>query len=124
MDVTALAAVPAELQSDLHFRHQPAAHTFCSPYPILSIWEFCQSPEPEGELDLDAPGECVLFARPRFDVVMRRVSAGEYGFLQSLYHGETFELATRAALQAEPAFDAAGNFARLVQEEILTGFYL
>jgi len=124
MDVTALAAVPAELQPELHFRHQPTARAYCSPYPILSIWEFCQSPEPEGELDLEAPGECVLFVRPRLDVLMRRVSAGEYKFLQSLCHGETFEMAAQAALQAEPAFDVAGNFAKLVQEEILTGFYL
>ena len=124
MDLAALAAVPAELQPELHFRHQPAARAYCSPYPILSIWEFCQAAEPEGELDLDAPGECVLFTRPQFEVVMRRVSAGEYKFLQSLCHGEAFETAARAALQAEPAFDVAGNFAKLVREEVLTGFYL
>lgn len=124
MDLAALAAVPAELQPELHFRHQPTARAFCSPHPILSIWEFCQSAEPEGELDLDAPGECVLFARPRLDVVMRRVSLGEYAFLQGICHGVNFETAAQAALQAEPAFDVARNFAKLVQEEILTGFYL
>ena len=124
MDVTALAAVPAELQPELHFRHQPAARAFCSSHPILSIWEFCQSAEPEGGLDLGAPGECVLFARPRLEVVMRRVSPGQYKFLQTLCHGETFESAAQAALQAEPAFDVEMNFAKLVQEEILTGFYL
>lgn len=124
LDVAALAAVPAELQPELHFRHQPAARAFCSRFPILSIWEFCQEAEPKGELDLDAPGECVLFARPRLDVVMRRLTSGEYRFLHGLCRGQTFEVAARDALLAEPGFDVERNFAKLVQEEILTGFYL
>jgi len=124
MDAAALAAVPPELQPELHFSHQPAARAVCSRFPILSIWEFCQAQEPERELDLDRPGECVLFARPRLEVYMRRLSAGEYRFLQSLSRGTTFVEACREALQAEPTFDVQKKFAELVQEEILTGFHL
>jgi hypothetical protein len=124
MDLAALAAVPSELQPELHFSHQLAARTVHSRYPILSIWEFCQSEDPRGELDLDLPGEWVLFARPRLDVYMRRLSAGEYCFLQALFRGATFEAACREALEADSGFDVEKKFAELVQEQILTGFHL
>ena len=124
MDLEALAAVPAELQPSLHFHHQPAARALSSSFPILSIWEFCQQQEPEGELLLEGPGECVLFARPRLDVTMRLVTPGEYRFLQALCRGDAFEHACQEALAAEPKFDVERQFAKLVQEEILTSFYL
>lgn len=123
MDVAALAAVPAELQPELHFRHQPAARAFCSRFPVLTIWEYCQSATPEAGLDVDLPGECVLFARPALDVCMRRLTRGEYAFLHQLCRGQTFEAACLQALQAEPEFDVERKFAELVREEILTGFY-
>lgn len=123
LDVAALAKVPAELQPDLHFRHQPAARAFCSPYPVLSIWEYCQADAPETGLDIDRPGECVLFARPQLDVYMRRLTRGEYAFLHHLCRGRTFEEACVEALGAEPAFDVARTFTALVQEQILTEFY-
>jgi len=123
LDVAALAAVPAELQPELHFRHQPAARAFCSCFPVLTIWEYCQSVAPEVELDIDLPGECVLFARPRLDVYMRRLTPGEYAFLHQLCRGQTFEAAYLQALKAEPEFDVERKFAELVREEILTGFY-
>lgn len=124
MDLAALAAVPVELQPELHFHHQPAARALCSRFPILSIWEFCRQEEPEGILQLEGPGECVLFARPALDVYMRRLTPGEYRFLKGLCRGDTFEVACREALEAEPGFDVEHQFARLVQEEILTSFYL
>lgn len=124
MDLAALAAVPKELQPELHFHHQPAARALASRFPILSIWEFCQEEEPEGEFDLDRPGECVLFARPGLDVTLHRLSLGEYRFLQALCRGDTFLAACRGALAAEPGFDVETQFAKLVREEILTSFYL
>lgn len=124
MDLVALAAVPAELQPELHFHHQPAARALCSRFPILTLWEFCQAEDPQGELKLDGPGECVLFARPGLDVTMRRLTPGEYRFLKCLCRGETFEHACREALETEPGFDVERQFAKLVQEEILTSFYL
>lgn len=124
MDLAALAAVPVELQPELHFHHQPAARALCSRFPILSIWEFCQQEEPEGMLQLEGPGESVLFARPALDVYMRRLTPGEYRFLKALCRGDTLEAACREALEAEPDFDVESRFAKLVEEEILTSFYL
>ncbi|HLW74974.1 MAG TPA: DNA-binding domain-containing protein [Gammaproteobacteria bacterium] len=124
MDLEALAAVPAELQPALHFHHQPAARMLCSRFPILSIWEYCQQEEPQETLQLEGPGESVLFARPALDVYMRRLTPGECRFLTALSRGDTFEVACREALEAEPGFDVERQFANLVQEEILTGFYL
>lgn len=123
MDMAALAAVPQELQPELHFRHQPAARAFCSRFPVLTIWEYCQSLAPEKDLDIDLPGECVLFARPGLDVYMRRLTRGEYAFLHHLCRGHSFEEACLEALKAEPGFEVERRFAELVREEILTGFY-
>lgn len=124
LDVEALSRVPAEMQPELRFHHQPAARAFESRFPVLSIWEFCQEPEPQGTLDISQPGECVLFARPALDVVMRRVSRGEYRFLQGLCKGGTFGEACAAALAVEPGFDVVERFTALVRDEILTDFYL
>ncbi len=124
MDLKALAEVPEEMLPELRFHHQPAARAYDSRFPVLSIWEFCQDPHPEGELDLEQGGECVLFSRPALDVHMRRVSPGEYAFLRALCRGESFAVACRAALEQEPDFDVQERFATLVQEEILTGFHL
>ena len=124
LDTEALARVPVEMQPELRFHHQPAACAFDSRFPVLSIWEFCSQSDPEGSLDISLPGECVLFARPALDVVMRRLSPGEYRFLQGLCRGGSFGEACAAALEAEPGFDVPGRFAALVQDEILTDFYL
>lgn len=123
VDIEALAAVPKELQPELHFRHQPAARAFCSRFPVLTIWEYCQSVSPEQDLDVELPGECVLFARPALDVYMRRLTPGEYAFLHHLCRGHTFEEACLEALKAEAGFDVERRFAELVREEILTAFY-
>lgn len=123
LDVGALAKVPEQRQPGLHFRLQPAARILCSPHPVLSIWEYCQSAAPEGDLDIDRPGECVLLARPGLDVRMRHLGPGEYSFLHHLGRGDTFEAACLKALETEPDFDVARRFTALVQEEILTEFY-
>lgn len=123
LDVGTLAKVPEERQPGLHFRLQPAARILCSPHPVLSIWEYCQSAAPEGDLDIDRPGECVLLARPGLDVHMRHLEPGEYFFLHHLGRGETFEAACLKALETEPGFDVEQSFTALVQEEILTEFY-
>jgi len=123
LDVAALGKVPGELQPGLRFRLQPAARIFCSPYPMLSIWEYCQSVAPEDDLDIGRPGECVLLARPGLDVDMRRLTPGEHSLLHYLGRGETFEAACLKALEAEPDFDVARTFTALVREEILTEFY-
>jgi len=124
MDLKALAEVPQEMLPELRFQHQTAARAYDSRFPILSIWEFCQEADPEGELDLDQGGECVLFSRPGHDVQMRLLSPGEYAFLKVLSRGDTFGAACAAALGQEPAFDIQDRFTMLVQEEILTGFHL
>jgi hypothetical protein len=124
MDVEALAEVPADMLPELRFHHQPAARAIDSRFPILSIWQFCQQPDPEGELDLDRGSERVLFSRRVEDVEMRLLSAGEYAFLRVLCRGETFEAACCAALTVERSFDVEERFATLVRDEILTSFYL
>ena len=124
MDLTALAQVPKEMLTELRFHHQPAARALDSRFPILSIWQFCQQPDPEGELDLGRGSERVLFSRRAEEVEMRLLSAGEYAFLRVLCRGETFEAACRAALTVERSFDVEERFATLVRDEVLTSFYL
>lgn len=124
MDLQALAGVPADELPELHFHHQPGAHAFASPFPILSIWEFCQEAELQGRLDMDKGGERVLFFRRGLDTHMRRISAGEHAFLVSLCRGGAFATACQAGLDEEPGFDVQAGFAAAVRDEILTDFYL
>ena len=124
MDLKALAEVPADMLTELHFHHQPAARAIDSRFPILSIWQFCQQADPEGELDIGRGAERVLFSRREQDVEMRLLSAGEYAFLRVLCRGETFAAACHTALTVERSFDVEERFATLVRDEILTSFYL
>lgn len=124
MDLKALAEVPADMLTELHFHHQPAARAIDSRFPILSIWQFCQEADPQGLLDLDKGSERVLFSRRALDVEMRLLSPGEYAFLRVLCRGETFGEACHTALTVERGFDVEERFAALVREEILTDFYL
>lgn len=124
MDLKALAEVPADMLTELHFHHQPAARAIDSRFPILSIWQFCQQADPEGELDIGRGAERVLFSRREQDVEMRLLSAGEYAFLRVLCRGETFAAACHTALTVERGFDVEERFAVLVRDEILTSFYL
>ena len=124
MDLEALAEVPADSLSELRFHHQPAARAIDSRFPILSIWEFCQQPDPQGELDLALGDERVLLSRRATEVEMRLLTPGEYAFLRVLCRGETFEVACRTALTVERDFDVQETFATLVRDEILTDFYL
>lgn len=124
MDLEALAKVQGDALTELRFHHQPAARAIDSRFPILSIWQFCRQPDPQGELDLDRGGERVLFSRRALEVEMRLLSPGEYAFLRVLCRGETFEAACRTALTVERGFDVEERFAVLVRDEILTGFYL
>lgn len=123
LDLPALGRVPEEAQQGLRFHLHPAARILRSPYPVVTIWEFCQAPEQQGQLSLGGAGECVLVMRPQRDVYMRRLSAGEYRLLQALMSGERLETAFARALEAEPALGAAQAFAGLVQEQVLTEFY-
>lgn len=124
MDLKALAEVPAEMLTELHFHHQPAARAIDSRFPILSIWQFCRLPDPQGQLDLDKGSERVLFSRRAHDVEMRLLSPGEYAFLRVLCRGETFASACHMALTVERNFDVQERFAALVRDEVLTSFYL
>jgi len=124
MDLEALAKVPRDALTELRFHHQPAARALDSRFPILSIWQFCQQADPEGELDLGRDAERVLFSRRTDTVEMRLLSPGDYAFLRVLCRGETFEAACRIALTVERGFDVEERFATLVRDEILTSFYL
>jgi hypothetical protein len=124
MSIDALAQVREGELPDLRFHHQPGAHAYASAYPILSIWEFCQQEDPQGQLDLDAGGERVLFYRIGMDTHMRRISASEHAFLESLCRSGTFAAACEAAFAEEAGFDVQAAFAAAVRDGVLTDFYL
>jgi hypothetical protein len=124
MDLQALGQVSAETLPELYFHPQPAVRVFESRFPVLSIWEFCQQAESEGELDLDLGAQSVLISRPDLDVRMRLLSAGEQAFLVSICRGLSFADACQAGLDVESGFDVQACFSAAVRDQILTGFYL
>lgn len=120
LDLARLATQPPDTLPDLRFVHQAGAYLLESCFPVLSLWEFCQAPDPVGQFSLDVLGERVRVARAGFDVVQRRLTPGEYAFHVSLFRGETFGTACAAALDLEPGFDVQAQFSALVREQILT----
>lgn len=63
----------------------PSVRLIASKYPILSIWDFCQVPDPVGELSYDAPGQMVCVSQSgRHDIVMQLLTEAEYRLLCGL----------------------------------------
>lgn len=102
LEPVALAAGNADLRLTLH----PSAGLIASPYPVLTLWLYCQENEPGDPPSLDT-GERVLVVRPHETVDMVVLSAGEYAFLDACRTGATLGEAFTRAESAESGFDLA-----------------
>ncbi|PKY11508.1 DUF2063 domain-containing protein [Acidithiobacillus marinus] len=90
-----------------------------SDYPLLALWQFCQHPETDSPLDLDAlGGDRVFICRPQEEVLMRSLPMGEASWYRSLLEHKTLGEATSAAVDAEPGIDPAQYLASAQRDGI------
>jgi len=104
----------------LAFRFHPSFALVRSAYPIVTIWAMNA-----GELPLapiaDWSGEDALVARPRLEVLTRRLPPGGAVFLEMLAKGETLREAGEAALEEAEEFDLSANLAGMFEAGIIVG---
>ena len=109
-----LASVPAERLGDLVFTLHPATWVLRSRFAAVTIFAANREPGPVEAIDA-SEAEDALITRPEFDVVVRRLAAGEAEFLSALIAGRPLGEAAGAALEACPDFDIGAGIATLIE---------
>lgn len=117
-----LAAVPAERYPELRFALHPSCRLIASPWPVQRIWEVNQ-PGYTGDVsvDLRMGGVRLLLWRPRFQVEMVPLAAGEFALLEFLAAGRSLGAACDAALAEEEGFDVAAALRARVSDGVVAG---
>jgi hypothetical protein len=109
-----LSVLPADRLPSLRLCLAPGAALVSSAYPLDRIWSASQPNAPDGTVDLDGGGSCLLVLRGADDSAFVRLSRGESAFVESLGAGKPLEDASLAASQADRGFDLSASFARLL----------
>lgn len=117
-----LAQVPAAEQPGLRLRLQPSAHFVASPYPVLRIW---QANQPEAlddgsTISLDEGGVNLLVVQHALEIEFRLLGLAESRWLCALAGEASLAVATRRALDADPAFDLMAVLARHLRRGLFT----
>ena len=113
----AAASSPEQLRVRLH----PSLRLLRSDYPVLSIHLWCQSPS-SAPPQLDDGAESVLLWREDDEVAMVATPAASTIFIEALRLDRTVDTAARAALDADPEFDAAECLGGLLSHNLIVGF--
>ncbi len=123
LDLGRLAAVAPVDYERLRFHLHPAARLLRSEYPLLEIWQANRDLDREPDMiDLGKGGERLLLTRTQRQLVVHRLEAGEYAFLQAVERREPLADATAAAVTAAAAFDAGAALHKFVRNETIIDF--
>jgi hypothetical protein len=110
LDLSALAAVPAECHGELRLRLHPTAQLMASDYPVLRIWENNQAGYAgDDRISLQEGGCRLLLYRPRWEVEMHPMDIGEYAFLSALSKQASLTNALEQASHADGHFNLAAK---------------
>jgi hypothetical protein len=124
LDRSTLAAVPPDLMPSLVLALHPTVEILSSGYPILSIWRANAVAGATVPVGADLPGESVLIARPRDEVLLLPLSVAAAGFVRTVQRGLALGEAAEAAEMIAADFDLAQTLAQLLRADIFTGFHL
>jgi hypothetical protein len=117
-DLSKLGEISEEKYGYLKFQLHPACRLIEFQYPIVDVWKLCQSDDNKAEtVSLDSGGEKILVVRRQLEVVVEKLSDGEFALLSSFSRGINFEEACEFALQTNPDF----NVEDCLQEHLLSG---
>lgn len=121
LDAARLAGVAVANQERLRFRLHPAVRLVASRYPVLSIWKQNRSSAPIAEIiHLDAGADFVVVLRPALDVIVERLSCGDYAMLEAFEAGAPLEDACAAA--AAHCADPGTAMRRFVASGVIADF--
>jgi hypothetical protein len=102
VDISTLAAIPAELLANARMIFHPAACVIASDYPIVSIWRTNTHDDVTSRIGADMPGEVALVSRPALDVLVTPLSRGAAQLIVILAAGGTLGEAAQVAADDHP----------------------
>ena len=112
-----LSDIPPEQLALSTIALHPSVRLVHSPYPILQIWNANQDDQiNEDTIDLDSGGESLCLFRPEFNVLIKKLGTGFYGFLNRLQAGMFLEQAIVLATEVDPDFAADQVLAQCLSE--------
>jgi hypothetical protein len=121
LDLASLATVGPEQQGSIRFRLHPSVRLLRSDHPIASIWEVNQEGR-DGSMEAAWEAEHVIVHRdPTMIVLVRRLPAAQWRFLEAVRDGATLEAAT-AILGDEAEAVLGGLLSTMTTAGVLAGF--
>jgi hypothetical protein len=116
-----LAAIDTADYANLIFGLHPSVRLHRSPYPCLRIWQVNQ-PGHDGDMavSLDEPGQNLLVARRRQEIVIEPLGAEDFALLSAFQDGCRLEEAYERACRTNADFNLAAALQRWVVNATLT----
>ncbi len=121
LQMTALAAIPADTAASVGFRLQPSVSYFTSPWPVDAIWQANQKSEVP-PVDLASGGTSLEIRRADEAAAWRRLDLGTFAFRTALVGGLVLAAAIAVATQKDPKFDAITALRRVFAEGLAVDF--
>ena len=121
--IQSMAQIPAEELPGTRLIMHPSLGLIPSSWPILSIWQDCQSGsqrDTANPVDMQSP-ESLMIVRPNHEVNTWLLSPGELIFMQQLFNAETLEMAANSAVSLDPEFDLSSQLGDLFQRGAVVG---
>jgi len=120
LEPEALRTLPPATLARLTLHLDPSVTLLASRWPVDAIWDANQAGvDPAPTVDLDAGGAWLEIRRRDGDVVRRALPRAVFAFRAALAEGRALEDAVEGALDADPAFDLAGEIRALLDERLL-----
>ena len=100
IELAALATVAADDIENISLTLHPSVSVISSAWPIVSIWQAHQRPDPTETLaSLGCAPETALVARPALDVEVRAIADGPRSLIEALRSGQRLGVALEVAGQ-------------------------
>ena len=115
----ALAVLPADRLAHMRLLLHPSVELVKSRFPVVGIWE-ANRDNGDNSIEYWKP-ESALVARPYLQVMVHRLSAGDYEFLAALQQGQTVAAAVQSGQNAAPEFDLMGCLTTLISADAVVG---
>lgn len=123
LDLGALQRVAPEHYARLSFIAHPALRLLRSRWPVFTIWKANRGDtDPDGTIDLDRGGECVVIGRRQDLAQARLCSQAEHRWLETLAGGGALGDAVDAALEIDSGFTPDRPLQLSVAEGLWIGF--
>ncbi len=119
-EIRLLSGIPEPELPGTRLILHPSARTLESRWPVLSVWQDCQSDDGQAEIDMKRP-ERLLVVRPGAEVVTHRLDSGSHAFIRSLARGAALGEAAERAMSREPDLDLSAQLVLLFRYGTVAG---